>query len=122
WLEWRGPFDFVVSQWWADRAEISEIGDQQRITFLVWHPDVHANVENCPDLAATVGVSFSMMLTIGTPPPVVLGRYRQGAAAAIVPIFSQPEVDGAPTSAEDFVKRARTLSLGHSNPGDPRHG
>lgn len=122
WIEWRGPFDVVISQWWADRTEVSEVGDQQRITFLVWHPDVHPNVENCPEAAGNVEITFRMMLTMGTSPPVVLGRYRQGASAAIIPIFSHPQGDGAPTSAEDFVKRARTLSFGHSNPGDPRHG
>ncbi len=121
WLQWQGPATVTFSQWWADRMEISNHADGQRLTFLVWHPDVHPDITTC-DGAPSVDLKFRLVVTLASPPPVHLHRFRGGTEAALVPVFTNPSGEGGARDAADFAARVRTLSFGHSNPEDPRHG
>ena len=132
-IVWRSGTDaLTLWQWSADRVTIAEAEQGGiRIDFSWWHPHHHAFPADCAaELGALpVTVRASLALWFEAAQPVTKGRLADGATGAAVPVFFDPSAledprfsEGAATSASDYLSRARTIALGHSDPGDGRHG
>lgn len=132
-IVWRsGEKVLSLWQWNADRVTIAatEAGGYV-VQFHWWEPAQHPLPDDCAAQLANAMWRIEPQLTISfaEAPDLALGRIPGGVASAVVPIFvdpmgsSEPHVrDGAAPTAEDFVARARTMTLGHSSPKDARHG
>jgi hypothetical protein len=124
-------FDGLSSNRLASSIELIEhrvAGVQENARLVLWQPITSVECDE-DDEPASFDLRTQRIVTLQQAPDVSSWRYSSGASAQLVPVFDVPSHHGDPqlneTSAKTaaaWLRRARTLIYGHSNPKDPRYG
>jgi hypothetical protein len=133
WLRWRGPESTLTLRGWSgDGFDIEATQGAPSVDLKVWDPTQHPAAEDC-EMASEGGgqpaIVASALLVFGKETPLATSPLPGGQRAALSPMFdaqaAHPDAtlrQGDARTAEDWVKRVRTLLYGHSSSDDPRYG
>lgn len=132
-LSWQhGDHRLTFSGWSGDAAHArASVDGLPTLEFSLWLPQRHPGAQSCEQAPAEskIDMSAELTMTIGGAPTALGWPYPRGFDATLAPVFDTPTAHpdpqleaGAAEDAASWLRRARTLVYGHSNPTDPRYG
>jgi hypothetical protein len=133
WIRWTGKGSALTLRGWnGDGFGVETSGAGPSIDLKVWDPTQHVGAEDCEsttDGNEQPAIVASALLVFGDESAVAASPLPGGHRAALSPMFDVPAAlpdatlrQGDARTAEDWVKRVRTLLYGHSSSDDPRYG
>lgn len=130
WSDTPGVARMSVSNWSGDSLQVAgqlaESPQARELLLSMWPAAAHLDSETCAD-DLRIDLEMSFMLGFGAAPTPSIWPYAAGAGGALAPVFglpaehSDPQIaEAAAPDARRWLRRAKTLIYGHSNPDDPR--